>query len=126
MGLYHPWFQTTGLHTTRNEDMPFYCYTHIGGNDSCEHYPDFEIDQPSRDLPLLVCPWCGIPVERILGTPTIKKRLFDCELRDKGFTKLVRVDEGLYENKTQRQGEDKYIDRHRPETFPQLGKTIRD
>jgi hypothetical protein len=106
--------------------MPFYAYTHLNESSACERYPDFEIDQPARDLPLLVCPWCGVPVERVLGTPTIKKRLFDSELRDKGFTKLVRVDEGIYENKTRRPGEEKYMDRRKPETMPKLEKTIRD
>ncbi|MDR1111577.1 MAG: zinc ribbon domain-containing protein [Deltaproteobacteria bacterium] len=106
--------------------MPLYSYRHSADSRSCEHYPDFEFDQPARDLPLTVCPWCGVRVQRVIGAPAIKKRLLDCELRDKGFTKLVRVDEGLYENKTRRPGEDKYVDRHRPETLPKLEKTIRD
>jgi hypothetical protein len=106
--------------------MPFYSYEHQEDNPACGHNPSFEIDQPTRDLPLLVCPWCGKPVRRVLGTPMIKKRQFDCELRDKGFTKLVRVDDGLYENKTRRQGEEKYVDRRKPETLPKLEKTIQD
>ncbi|MDR2367376.1 MAG: zinc ribbon domain-containing protein [Deltaproteobacteria bacterium] len=106
--------------------MPFYSYAHVTENPDCERSPEFEIDQPARDLPLTVCPWCGTPVERLLGTPGIKKRLFDCELRDRGFTKLVRVDDGLFENKTRRPGEEKYVDRRKPETFPKLEKTVRD
>jgi hypothetical protein len=77
-------------------------------------------------LPLTVCPWCGRPVFRVVGTPSIKSRLLDSELRDKGFTKLVRVDDGLYENVTRRQGEARYVDRRRPETLPKLEKTVGD
>ncbi|MDR2387680.1 MAG: zinc ribbon domain-containing protein [Deltaproteobacteria bacterium] len=106
--------------------MPLYSYTHDQENPDCERYPDFEIEQVARDLPLSVCPWCGSPVRRVMGSPVIKKRHFDCELRDKGFTKLVRVDDGLYENKTRRPGEEKYVDRRKPETLPILEKTIRD
>jgi hypothetical protein len=56
----------------------------------------------------------------------LKIKKFDCELKDQGFTKLVRVDEGLFENRTRRAGEPKYVDRHNPETFPILEKTIKD
>ncbi|MDR1657897.1 MAG: zinc ribbon domain-containing protein [Deltaproteobacteria bacterium] len=106
--------------------MPIYTYQHSKDNPDCEHVPTFDFEQMSRDFPLSVCPWCGKPVDRLLSTPTIKKKLFDCELRDKGFTKLVRVDDGLYENMTRRAGEDKYVDRRRPETLPHLEKTIED
>lgn len=51
---------------------------------------------------------------------------FNCELKDMGFTKLVRVDDGVFENVTRRHGEDKYVDRRRPETFPNLNKTVKD
>ena len=106
--------------------MPLYRYAHLAGDPGCGRFPEFEIDQPARDLPLAVCPWCGQPVERQLGAPMIKKRALDCELRDKGFTKLVRVDDGIFENKTRRPGEEKYVDRRKPETFPRLEKTVRD
>ncbi|MDR1297689.1 MAG: zinc ribbon domain-containing protein [Deltaproteobacteria bacterium] len=106
--------------------MPYYCYEHLQESPHCERHPGFEVEQPIRDLPLQVCPWCGAPVKRVLGASLIKSKNLDCELRDKGFTKLVRVDDGLYENKTRRPGEEKYVDRRRPETLPRLEKTIRD
>jgi hypothetical protein len=106
--------------------MPLYQYAHLEDNPACDRAPDFQMEQSARDLPLTVCPWCGQKVERLLGVPVIKTKSFDCELRDKGFTKLVRVDEGLFENKTRRPGEAKYVDRNRPETLPILEKTIRD
>jgi len=43
-----------------------------------------------------------------------------------GFTKLVRRDDGVYENVTARDGESKVMHRDKPETLPDLSKTIRD
>jgi hypothetical protein len=106
--------------------MPLYSYIHTKQSPDCQKAPNFEIEQKARDWPLRRCPWCGAEVERVLGVPLVKTKNFDCELRDKGFTKLVRVDDGLYENKTRRNGEPKYVDRHRPETLPRLEKTIKD
>ncbi|MDR2351914.1 MAG: zinc ribbon domain-containing protein [Deltaproteobacteria bacterium] len=106
--------------------MPTYTYQHIDGDAICEKGHTFEWDQVAKDWPLSVCPFCGKPVQRVLGTPLIKTKNFNCELRDKGFTKLVRVDEGIFENVTRRDGEAKYFDRTRPETYPKLEKTIKD
>jgi hypothetical protein len=106
--------------------MPIYTYGHVTENPDCGRWPSFEFEQLSRDLPLTVCPWCGQPVERLLSAALVKSKPFDCELRDKGFTKLVRVDDGIYENKTRRDGEEKYVDRRRPETLPRFEKTIED
>ena len=106
--------------------MPIYAYGHVEESPDCERSPSFEFEQMSRDLPLTVCPWCGRPVERLLSAAAVKTKPFDCELRDKGFTKLVRVDDGIYENRTRRGDEGKYVDRRRPETLPRLEKTIED
>lgn len=51
---------------------------------------------------------------------------FNGELRDLGFTKLVKRDDGVYENVTVRGGDNKLVLRDRPETLPNLKKTIRD
>ncbi|MDR2340689.1 MAG: zinc ribbon domain-containing protein [Deltaproteobacteria bacterium] len=106
--------------------MPTYTYRHLSESPGCDRAPCFEWEQVARDLPLTVCPFCGVPVERELSPSMIKKRNFDCELRDKGFTKLVRVDDGIFENVTRRPGEAKYVDRRKPETLPILEKTIKD
>lgn len=106
--------------------MPLYTYRHLEENSSCQHQPTFGWEQVARDWPLLRCPWCDGKVERVLEASMIKLKPLDCELRDKGFTKLVRVDEGLFENKTRRAGESKYVDRYKPETFPILEKTVED
>lgn len=107
---------------------PVYCYHHVeeGQSDSCPAAGDFEWEQVARDLPLTTCPHCGAPVERSLAAASIRTKKFDCELKDLGFTKLKRVDDGVFENLTRRHGEEKYIDRRKPETFPDLSKTIKD
>lgn len=65
-------------------------------------------------------------MERSLSASAVRSKKFNCELKDMGFTKLVRVDDGVFENVTRRPGEDKYVDRRRPETFPNLNKTVKD
>jgi len=47
-------------------------------------------------------------------------------LRDLGFTKLVKRDDGVYENVTARDGDSRYMERDKPDTIPNLRKTIRD
>ena len=106
--------------------MALYCYRHLEDSPGCGRAPEFDYEQPANDFPLRVCPWCGVPVERVLSAPAVKTKNFDCELRDKGFTKLVRVDDGIYENVTRRRGEEKYVDRRRPETLPKLERTVED
>ena len=107
---------------------PLYCYRHLEDDHkaACPAGGEFDWDQPAADLPLARCPHCGGPVERQLAAAHLRPRKFNCELKDLGFTKLVRVDDGVFENVTRRHGEDKYIDRRRPETFPDLHKTIKD
>ncbi|MDR1576850.1 MAG: zinc ribbon domain-containing protein [Deltaproteobacteria bacterium] len=106
--------------------MPLYIYRHVEENPDCEREREFRWQQPAQDWPLTKCPWCEAPVTRVISPALLKIKKFDCELKDQGFTKLVRVDEGVFENRTRRKGEDKYVDRHRPETFPILEKTIKD
>ncbi len=48
------------------------------------------------------------------------------ELKDLGFTKLVKRDDGVYENVTARDGDSKVVIRGKDETLPNLSKTIRD
>jgi len=108
---------------------PVYSYRHVSpGREeaSCPAGGEFEWTQPAADWPLTRCPHCGGPVERQLEAAAIRPRKFNCELKDRGFTKLVRVDDGIFENVTRRPGEAKYVDRRRPETWPGLDKTIED
>ena len=107
---------------------PVYCYLHQDEDKAgqCPAGGEFEWEQVAKDLPLSRCPHCGQAVERALSASSIKPRKFNCELKDMGFTKLVRVDDGIFENVTRRPGEEKYIDRRNPDTFPDFKKTVGD
>jgi hypothetical protein len=48
------------------------------------------------------------------------------ELKDLGFTKLVRRDDGVYENVTARSGDSRYMVRGQPKTLPDIKKTLAD
>jgi len=50
----------------------------------------------------------------------------DGELRDLGFTKLVKRDDGVYENVTARDGESKYMRRGETDTIPNVSKIVSD
>ena len=104
--------------------MPFYEYEHLGA--PCDQGQVIEVKQPIHDLDLRTCPHCGGPVRKLMTRVHFKKTRSDSELRDLGFTKLVRRDEGLFENMTARDGESRMVDRTKPETFPDLSKTIED
>ena len=104
--------------------MPIYEYEHL--ESPCERGRVFEFEQRISSPPLEECPSCGGPIKRILSRVGYKKNRSDSELRDKGFTKLVRRDDGIYENVTAREGESRYWDRSKPETLPKLEKIIKD
>jgi hypothetical protein len=50
----------------------------------------------------------------------------NAELRDLGFTKLVKRDDGVYENVTARGSDSRYMVKGKSETIPDLSKTISD
>jgi hypothetical protein len=67
------------------------------------------------------------PVRRVLsGAPAVSVQTSDADLRDAGFTKLVKRDEGVYENVTAIEGEERYMRRGRPETMPHVHKKVGD
>ncbi|MBW1720809.1 MAG: zinc ribbon domain-containing protein [Deltaproteobacteria bacterium] len=104
--------------------MPIYEYEHIDG--SCKTGRIFEIRQSIKDAPLTRCPHCGGAVRKIISRPNINMPKSDTELRDLGFTKLVKRDDGVYENVTARDGESRIVHRDQPATYPNLKKTITD
>ena len=110
--------------------MPVYEYEHIQQSEtaagSCSHGRIFEVKQSIHDAPLTSCPHCEAPVKRILSAAFISSQKSDGELRDLGFTKLVKRDDGVYENVTRRSGESRYMHRDKPETMPHIHKTISD
>jgi putative FmdB family regulatory protein len=104
--------------------MPVYEYEHLG--QGCEAGAIIEVKQSIEDGPLEACPHCGKPVRKIISLPNLSMPKSNRELRDLGFTKLVRRDDGVYENVTAREGDSRVMERGKPETVPNLKKTIRD
>jgi putative FmdB family regulatory protein len=104
--------------------MPTYEYEHI--DDPCIRGKVFEVRQSLNDPPLAVCPTCKGMVKKIMSRVGISRPKSDSELRDMGFTKLVRRDDGVYENVTQREGESRFMVRGKPETVPDVKRIISD
>ena len=104
--------------------MPVYEYEHL--EKPCNKGHLFETRQSIADDPLTVCPECSGPVHRVLSLTNISTPKANAELRDMGFTKLVKRDDGVYENVTRRDGDSRYMIKDRPETIPDLSKTISD
>lgn len=104
--------------------MPTYEYEHL--DDPCERGKVFEVRQSIEDPPLAMCPQCKGMVRKLISRVAISRPKSDSQLKDMGFTKLVRRDDGVYENVTRRDGESRYMVRDRPETLPDLKKIIRD
>ncbi|UCE51091.1 MAG: zinc ribbon domain-containing protein [Desulfobacterales bacterium] len=104
--------------------MPVYEYEHMAT--PCKLGHKFEFEQSMNDKPLKKCPQCGSPVRKIISRINISCPKTDGELRDLGFTKLVRRDDGVYENVTAREGDSRYMTAGNPETIPDLSKTISD
>jgi putative FmdB family regulatory protein len=104
--------------------MPIYEYKHL--ESACGLGEVFEQRQPMSDPALERCPRCGGPVRKQVSRINISAPKTTSELRDLGFTKLVRRDDGVYENVTARGGDSRYMVRGKPETIPDIKKTISD
>ena len=104
--------------------MPIYEYEHL--KDACGRGAIFEVRQSISDHELALCPGCQAPVRKIVSRPNISTPKTNTELKDLGFTKLVKRDDGVYENVTARGGDSRFVHRDRPETLPNLKKTISD
>jgi putative FmdB family regulatory protein len=96
--------------------MPIYEYEHL--EKACKLGLIFDIQQSMRDDPLTRCPGCNGPVRKIISRSNINTPKTNSELRDLGFTKLVRRDDGVYENVTARGGDSQLVIRDKPETLP--------
>ena len=104
--------------------MPIYEYEHQEA--ACDLGQVFEVRQSISDRPLKRCPTCQMPVRKLISRTNVSTPKTNAELKDLGFTKLVKRDDGVYENVTARGGDSRYVHRDRPETLPNLKKTISD
>ena len=86
----------------------------------------FDYRQSINDYPLSKCPNCGTAVRKIISRINISCPKTNSELRDLGFTKLVKRDDGVYENVTARDRDSRYMVKGKPDTIPDLSKTISD
>jgi predicted nucleic acid-binding Zn ribbon protein len=66
------------------------------------------------------------PVERLLFAPGICTPVGDSKLKELGFTKLVRRDQGVYENVTRTDKEARYMVAGDKSTLPDLKSRITD
>ena len=84
--------------------MPFYDYVATEAARACDHCRGgFEARHGINDKPLAKCPECGAPVRRAIGVAGIctraahtRQTLSDKNLKEKGFKKLVKQDDGRY------------------------------
>jgi len=102
--------------------MPVYEYEHR--EEPCTLGKIFDYKQMLSDKQLTRCPHSSGPVQKIISRISISCPKTNTELRDLGFTKLVKRDDGVYENMTARDGDSRYMVKGKPETIPNLNKTI--
>jgi hypothetical protein len=86
----------------------------------------FDFKQSINDKPLTKCPECRGSIHKIISRININCPKTNSELRDLGFTKLVKRDDGVYENVTARGKDSRYMVKGKSETVPDLSKTISD
>ena len=104
--------------------MPVYEYEHI--DDGCERGKRFEMTQSIASDKLTVCPDCGGQIKRLISLVSISTPKTASDLKNLGFTKLVKKDSGVYENVTATGNESRIWDASKPETMPDLKSKIRD
>lgn len=66
------------------------------------------------------------PVQKIISAPAIAVPVADSRLKELGFAKLVRRDQGVYENVTALDHEKRYMKAGDPASLPNLKKRIED
>ncbi len=64
------------------------------------------------------------PVRRVIHPVGINIPIANSSLKEKGFTKLVKRDDGIYENVTALDGEKRYMKAGDPDSIPHLNKKI--
>lgn len=100
--------------------MPLYEYEHQ--SEPCALGVVFEHTQLISSPALTQCPQCGGPVKRLISRPYVSTPRGDSDLKSMGFSKLVKRDDGVYENVTRLEGESRYMESGKPETMPDLKK----
>ncbi len=79
----------------------------------------------AAQIPLGDTDFCAA-VEKVLSPPALAFPAGNSKLKEKGFTKLVKRDDGVYENVTRAGDEKRYMQAGDPQSLPHLDKKIRD
>lgn len=66
------------------------------------------------------------PVRKVIRAPHLIRPIANSQLRENGFTKLVRRDQGLYENVTAAEGEARFLRGDGDGPLPAFTDKIRD
>ncbi len=107
--------------------MPLYEYQARPDETGCDYCSEgFSILQSMKEDSLAACPRCGSAVQRLIFPVGVATPKTNSELKNLGFTKLVKRDDGVYENVTRNHGENKYMERDKPDTIPNLKGKITD
>jgi len=107
--------------------MPVYEYEHLEHpGRECRLGNNFEWRQAMSSAKLPLCPECGVPVRRLISLCAVSTPKTASDLKNLGFTKLVRKDQGVYENVTATGKESRIWDAAKPGTMPDLRSKIRD
>jgi putative FmdB family regulatory protein len=100
--------------------VAIYEYEHEGR--ACRRGKVFEHEQPMSEPALAICPECGRPVKRLISVPSLSFPKSNSQLKNLGFSKLVRRDHGVYENVTAQDGESKVVQIGDQSTYPKKRK----
>ena len=104
--------------------MPVYEYEHIG--EGCALGKRFELSQSIYSARFTSCPECGREVRKLVSLVGVSTPKTNSDLKNMGFTKLVRKDDGVYENVTATGKESRIWDARKPETMPDFRGKIGD
>lgn len=106
--------------------MPIYEYEHMDPAPECHLGPVFELRQSLYAAKFTKCPECNKGVKRLISLVGISTPKTNADLKNLGFTKLVKRDNGIYENVTATGNESKIWDARKPGTMPNLKGKISD
>lgn len=66
------------------------------------------------------------PVTKVISAPSLAFPKTNTELKNMGFTKLVKRDKGVYENVTAAEGESRFMTSDNPNSMPNFTNKISD
>jgi putative FmdB family regulatory protein len=77
--------------------MPIYEYEHL--DEGCQHGKRFEFKQSIFSDKFTHCPYCGQEVKRLISLVSVNTPKGNSDLKNLGFTKLVKRDNGIYKTR---------------------------